>query len=302
MSASAQIGGFAAPEVNRILATACRRAGLDPAGAEVLRGHTNGVFRLGTAPVVVKVARRGTRPVGVRRTVQLVEWLTGHGFPTVPLHPVEQPVLVDEHAVTFWTYLPQPEHPVRAEQLAGPLARLHRLPEPPCRLRPLDTVGAIRRSLATISALATLSVPDLVYLTTRLARLEKRLTELRFALPPGILQGDPQHRNALHDGGRAVLCDWDTASYGPPEMDLVTIEIHCRRFGYGPAHYAAFAAAYGFDVTAWDGYPVLRDLRELRMITTNAKRAAPGSRTWAEVRGRIAGLRTEDHTQRWRIL
>ncbi|MFJ3788427.1 phosphotransferase family protein [Kitasatospora sp. NPDC090091] len=299
MSAPSRIGGFSESEVNQVLDAACRVVGLDEAGATVLRGHTNAVFLLACGPVVAKVARRGSRTAEVRRTVQLVEWLTRRGFPTVPLLPVEQPVLVHGHAVTFWEYLPQPDHPVSAGQLAAPLRMLHELPAPPFRLRPLDTVGAIRRSLAAITALAE---GDLEYLAGRLDGLEKALADVRFVLPPAVLQGDPQHRNALHHGPIAVLCDWDTAGYGPPEMDLVTIEIHCRRFGYGREHYEAFAEAYGFDVAGWRGYEVLRDVRELRMITTNAKRAVPGSATLAEVARRIAGLRAGDDGQRWNIL
>ncbi|GAA1994323.1 phosphotransferase family protein [Kitasatospora viridis] len=299
MSTPARIGGFAAPEANRILDTACRRVGLDPEGAVVLRGHTNAVFRLTAEPVVAKIARLGTRSTDVQRTVQLVRWLTSLDFPTVTLLPVEQPVVVDGHAVTFWSYLPQPDHPVTAQQLAGPLRTLHQLPRPPFEIRPLDTVGAIRRS---ITAITELPPEQLQYLSARLDHLEKELIDLQFPLPPALLQGDPQHRNALHHGERAVLCDWDTTAFGSPEIDLVTIEIHCRRFGYGPAHYAAFADAYGFDVAGWDGYTVLRDLRELRMITTNAKRAPAGSNTLAEVSRRIEGLHRGDHEQRWHIL
>jgi hypothetical protein len=299
VSAPPLVGGFAELDVHRLLDSACRRVGLEPTGATLLRGHTNAVFRLRTAPVVVKVARRGTSPVQVQRTVQLVEWLAGLGFPTVPLYPVRQPVLVDGESVTFWTHLPQPDHPVCAEQLAAPLRLLHRLPHPPFRIRGLDTVGAIRRSLELITALPS---EDVDFLGRRLDGLEKRLADLEFVLPPALLQGDPQHRNALHDGTRAVLCDWDTTAYGTPELDLVTIEIHCRRFGYGRAHYQAFARSYGFDVTGWDGYPVLRDLRELRMITTNAKRASIGSFTQEEVSRRVDGLRRDDCGLRWRIL
>ncbi|GAA2822915.1 phosphotransferase [Kitasatospora sp. CM 4170] len=299
MSEPSRIGGFSETEVNKVLDAACRRVGLDASGATVLRGHTNAVFLLSRSPVVAKIARRGSDTAEVRRTVQLVEWLTRRDFPTVPLLPVEQPVLVHGHAVTFWEYLPQPDHPVMAQQLAAPLRMLHELPTPPFPLPPLDTVGAIRRSLVAVTALAS---GDLEYLSIRLDGLEKALADVRFVLPPAVLQGDPQHRNALHHGSAAVLCDWDTASYGPPEIDLVTIEIHCRRFGYGTAHYEAFAEAYGFDVVEWRGYEVLRDLRELRMITTNAKRAAPGSATLAEVVRRIAGLRAGDDEQRWNIL
>jgi aminoglycoside phosphotransferase (APT) family kinase protein len=299
VSAPPLVGGFTELEVHRILDTACRLAGLDPTGATLLRGHTNAVFRLRESPVVVKIARRGTCPTQVQRTVQLVEWLAGLDFPTAPLHPVQQPVVVDGQSATFWTHLPQPDHPVRAQQLARPLRMLHQLPHPPFRIRELDTVGAIRRSLEMITVLPA---EDVDYLSYRLDHLEKLLADLSFVLPSALLQGDPQHRNALHDGARAVLCDWDTTSFGTPELDLVTIEIHCRRFGYGRAHYEAFARAYGFDVTDWDGYPVLRDLRELRMITTNAKRAAPGSFTHEEVSRRVEGLRRDAHGLRWRIL
>ncbi|WUQ81849.1 hypothetical protein OHA16_01960 [Kitasatospora purpeofusca] len=128
------------------------------------------------------------------------------------------------------------------------------------------------------------------------------MADVDYVLRPGLLQGDPQHRNALHHGEAAVLCDWDTACFGPPELDLVTMEIHCRRFGYGRSHYQRLADLYGFDVTAWSGYAVLRDLRELRMITTNAKRASAGSPTLAEVRRRVEGLRRGDLDDGWNIL
>jgi hypothetical protein len=99
-----------------------------------------------------------------------------------------------------------------------------------------------------------------------------------------------------------VLCDWDSASIGQPEWDLVTIEVHCRRFGYGQAAYDDFAQAYGFDVAKWSGYPVLRDLRELRMISTNALKSTYAPEKAAEVTRRVYGLRQDDHMMAWNIL
>ncbi|MFJ8043670.1 phosphotransferase [Kitasatospora sp. NPDC096147] len=297
---TATVGGFTEPAARAVLAAACRRSGLDPAGAELLRGRTHAVFLLRAAGVVAKVARAGTPYAEVRRTVRLVRWLQARGFPTVQLLPGTQPVpAAGGHAVTFWEYLPQPEHPVPAALLARPLRSLHRLPAPPFGVRPPDTVGAIGRSLAATSVLRP---AESTFLHGRLADLAGRLASLSYPLPPGLLQGDPQHRNALHHAGAAVLCDWDTVCFGPPELDCVTVEIHCRRFGHGSGHYREFAERYGFDVTAWSGYPVLRDLRELRMITTNAKRAAPGSDALAEVRHRIDGLRRGRSETAWNIL
>ncbi|MFE4512629.1 phosphotransferase family protein [Kitasatospora sp. NPDC056783] len=293
-------GGFTAGHLAAVLDQVCRTAGLRPDGAVLLRGHTNAVYHLPGEHVVVKIARRGTPAASVRRTVALVTWLSAQGFPTVGLHPVRQPVEADGHLATIWTHLPQPGHPVAAEQLAGPLQALHRLTDPPVPLAPVDTVAAVRRSLAATGALTT---QELNYLHQRLKQLETDLARTTYLLRPAVIQGDPQHRNALHTGdGRAVLCDWDTAGFGQPEWDLTTVEIHCRRFGYGRAHYEAFADQYGIDITAWDGYPVLAALRELRMITTNAKRAAPGSVTLQEVRRRINRLADGDIEQRWNIL
>lgn len=292
-------GGYSEAEMRRILHQACKVVCLDAEGAEVLRGHTNAVLLLCRHPVVVKIARIGTPPEAVERTVRFTRWLIDAGFPTAPLHGCEQPIIVDGHPVTFWVYMPQPNVSVTAEQLAKPLQMLHTLGLPPFELPAHDNVRAIRRS---ISATTTLSATDLQFLSSCVDRLEEALGRVVFECLPGVIQGDPQHRNALHAGGSVLLCDWDTAAIGQPEWDLVTVEVHSRRFGYGKSHYDDFAAAYGFDVTKWSGYETLRDLRELRMITTNARKSGHTPGSIHEVERRILGLRQGDVGLRWRIL
>ncbi|MEV0259489.1 phosphotransferase [Streptomyces sp. NPDC050732] len=293
-------GGFDESELRHIVKHTCKAAELDGTNARLLRGHTNAVILLPDAAAVVKIARRGTLVTTVQRTTHFVRWLMDRGFPTVPLRPgPEQPLVVDGHAVTIWTYLPQPDRPVSAAQIAKPLFHLHNLPTPPVELPEHDNVRAIRKSIAAITSLPAAT---LRFLTDRVDRLEAELAEVEFFLPTGPLQGDPQHRNALHHGDEAVLCDWDTVAYGHPEWDLVTIEVHCRRFGYTPEHYKDFATAYGYDVTALAGYPILRDLRELRMITTNARKVHHAPESVYEVLRRVDGLGNEDPGMRWHIL
>ncbi|MEU8617317.1 phosphotransferase [Streptomyces sp. NPDC048623] len=293
-------GGFDEFEMYRVLERACTKAGLDSRDARLLRGHTNAVLLLEKEQVVAKIARKGTDVESVARTVTFVRWLIEAGFPTVPLHPCDQPLIVDGHAVTFWTYLPQPEHPVAAGQLAGPLKALHSLPSPPIALAEHDNIRAIRRSLAAITCLPAVA---LGFLEEEADRLEEALRDVRFSLAPGLIQGDPQHRNALHTtDGSAVLCDWDTVAQGQPEWDLVTVEVHCRRFGYGQAHYQAFADAYGWDVKRSIDYPVLRDIRELRMITTNARKVRHAPDSLSEIQRRVEGLRERDKQLTWNIL
>ncbi|WP_030544931.1 aminoglycoside phosphotransferase family protein [Streptomyces albus] len=295
------IGGFQPAHMDEVLRRACAVAGLDATNARVLRGHTNAVVLLDREPVVVKIARRGSPQTEVLRTVRFVQWLMAQDFPTAPLHPIaaEQPVVVDGHAVTFWTHLPQPPHPVQAEQLAAPLYALHNLGTQPVELPERDNVTAIRSSIARITDVPT---PLIDALSTRVDKLAAELPGVQFLHPKTAIQGDPQHRNALHHGDGAVLCDWDTVAWGHREWDLVTIEIHCRRFGYGTEHYHDFAKAYGYDVTTWEGYPTLRDLRELRMITTNARKISHAPESRAEVIRRIEGLIEENTGLRWNIL
>lgn len=292
-------GGFDESELRRVLEQACLAVGLRSSDARLLRGHTNAVILLAEDPVVVKIARRGSRLSDVTRTVAFARWLMTVGFPTVPLLPVDQPVVVDHHAVTFWTYLPQPEHPVKAVQLANPLSALHSLIPPNVSLPVHDNIRAIRRS---ISAITNLPMSAVKFLSDYADRLESDLTGISFARQSGPIQGDPQHRNALHTPDGVVLCDWDTASTGQPEWDLVTVEIHCRRFGHGKRHYEQFADAYGWDVRQWSGYSTLAQIRELRMITTNARKAhhTPGS--LEEVKRRIEGVQRDDPELQWRIL
>lgn len=291
-------GGFAQDQLRDLLTEACNRAGLSSRGATLLRGHSNAVFLLASQPVVVKVLRRGTEIEAAVATTQLAQWLQRQGFPTVPLHPgIDQPQLIDDHAVTYWTYIPQPAAPVAAADLGKPLRTLHELPLPSIPLPRLDAFAAIRKSIDTTT---TLTDDELDTLSGRYDELECSYRDMP-EHPLVVLHGDPQHRNALVSPTGTVLCDWDSAVVGPPEWDLVTIDVHCRRFGYPIAHYDDFATAYGRDVREWEAYQVLRDLRELRMITTNARKAQTAP-TLDEVRRRIRGLRTGDSRQIWNIL
>ncbi|WP_199550345.1 phosphotransferase family protein [Streptomyces sp. N35] len=293
-------GGYPPAELCTLLDRCCATAGLDARGAVLLRGQTNAVFRLASAPVLVKIASSGTPVERVRHTVDFTTWLMNQGFPTAPLHAgPEQPVVLDGRAATLWTYLPQPAGPVGAQELALPLRRLHQLQPLAPELAALDGITAIRRSLSRTRLLPSAVVAEL---HAQASRIEAELADLSYELPRAAVHGDPQHANALYTPTGVVLCDWDSAAIGPPEWDLVTVEVHCRRFGYAPAHYRSFAEAYGWDVRDWDGYPVLRDLRELRMITTNARKASHAPSTLSEVRRRIEGLRQGDLHGRWSIL
>lgn len=290
-------GGYTEPQMLKLFERACAAAGLSATDPVYLRGQTSAVLRLAHRPVVVKIARMGTDPSEVRRTVEFVRWLMGLGFPTVPLYcPDMQPLILDGHAITLWTYLPQPERPVSAEAMAKPLKILHGLSQPPVTMDPIDMCAGIRDSLDRTTVLPEHTIR---FLRECVDRLEGALAHVSYELSEGVLQGDPQHANALHNGASVVLCDWDNAAVGQPEWDLATVEIQCRRFGYGSEHYHRFVEAYGWDVTRWSGHLTIRDLRELRMITTYARKARHQPEKVSEALSRIDGFRRGDIEHDW---
>lgn len=285
-----------------ILEAACLAAGFDAAGAKILRHHTNAVYALTSAPIVVKIGR--PHHVGHSDVVGLVRWLAQEAVPTVSLADTEQPLNIGGCPVTFWRYMDQQRGIATAAELAEPLAKLHACSTRPPVTLPSRHIHNARTAIArAIDTSAILSSEARTLMHTRLDELAQQEHTIRYALTPGIIHGDAQHRNALWDDRvqHAVLCDWENAAIGQPEWDLVTIEIHCRRFRHPPDEYEAFSRAYGFNVHDWAGYEWLRDLRELRMITTNARKSGPGSATAAEVLRRVEALR-DDAPITWKIL
>lgn len=293
---------FSRQRTQRILIRACRAAGLDPAGARLLRHHTNAVYRLVRSPVVVKIDRPGggRSPVDV---VALVRWLRRQDVPVVPLAPASQPLEIDGCTVTFWRYLPQRREIVAAD-LAEPLSLLHTLRARPAQWLPNRHIDeTFTRIAQSIDASPILSPSDRMLLRAERARLSQRAPDIAFVLPPGLVHGDAHHRNMLWDKAtaQAVLADWESITLGQPEWDLVTVEVHCRRFAHPAVEYEKFCRYYGFDIRDWSGYPWLRDLRELRMITTNAYKTSPGTPGAREVLRRIAALRARIPVA-WNIL
>ncbi len=92
--------------------------------------------------------------------------------------------------------------------------------------------------------------------------------------------------------GQVVFLDLERTAIGPPEWDLVHTAIKHHSFGLvSRPDYTAFCNAYGADVTDWVGYPLFRDIRELRMTTMAAQLAAEDPRLAHQAAHRIECLR-----------
>ncbi|MEU9041534.1 MULTISPECIES: aminoglycoside phosphotransferase family protein [unclassified Kitasatospora] len=252
-----------------VLLKACAEAGLAADGAEPLRIGENALWRL-PQQVVARIARPGQWAAAVRE-LAVARWLHDCEVPAVrPLKDLADPVEVYGHPVTFWHELPVHRAGTAAD-MAPLLRRLHQLPVPAFHLGRLDPFV---RLAARIGEATTLDDEQRRWLWARLVSLQSAWADLPIGSPESVIHGDAWGGNVAVTATTSYLLDFERSSLGPPEWDLTSTAVGHGTFGtVSDDQYAAFCDAYGTDVTAWAGYPVLRDIRELR-VTCFALQAA----------------------------
>ncbi|RDI35383.1 phosphotransferase family protein [Lentzea flaviverrucosa] len=294
------------PDLAAVLRQACVRAGLDDAGARLIHHYANVVCLLPAHQVVARINREG-QDDRARTALHVTRWLTEvHGYPATAPLPALEPVVVDDSTVvTFWTYYPQPAGAASPDSAhLGRLVRaLHRLPAPPVELpqwQPLESLHAL--TAGPIGA-AALSREDQRWLLNRIDEVQRDLAVLDWPLGYTAIHGDAWAGNLLWDTASAdepvLLGDWDTACFGPREVDLIPSWHAAVRYGRGERWAQAFAQAYGYDLASWDGFPVLFAMRDLVQLAGPLRRAGHGSAFAAALRQRLDGIKADDRGQ-WR--
>jgi aminoglycoside phosphotransferase (APT) family kinase protein len=282
-----------------LLEQACAVAGFSSDGARLLRLGSNAVYHL-TAPVVVRVSRGGADIDRARRTVAVARWLESAGYPSVRAIDVEQPAVIDGHAITFWQSVSDDgQQYATVREVAEVLAWLHRLAAP-AGLH-LPELVPFENASQRIAASSWLNSADRGFLTERLSALQEDYANLEFVLRPGVIHGDAGIGNVLHDSyGEPVVIDLDGFAIGPREWDLALTAIYYDSFGWHTQQeYETFADVYGFDIMQWSGYPVMRAVREFLMVTWVVQKASESQSLAGEAGKRITALRTGASRKDW---
>ncbi|WP_073480239.1 phosphotransferase enzyme family protein [Streptoalloteichus hindustanus] len=286
---------FGRAELVEVLAAVCGAAGLDPVGATLVRVTNNAVFRLARQPVVVRIVASRALRHRVAKVVRVAEWLAEHDVPAVRLWDgVAQPVRVGPHRATLWHAVPEVGGRPTAADLARLLRRLHALP-PPVPLPPWEPLDDVRRRIADAEEL---DPDDRAFLERRCAELAAELDGLEWVFPRGPVHGDAHLGNLIPGPDGPVLCDFDSTCVGPREWDLTPIAVGQLRFRRTGAQ-EELAAAYGFDVTRWSGFPALRAVRELKLVTSVLPVLRSHPEVQAELRLRLRSFRSGDTSVRW---
>ncbi len=278
-----------------VLRAGCAIAGIDAAEAELIREGENYLYRLPGA-IVARVSRPG-QVEAARKEVKVSRWLAAEGVPVVEaLTDLAQPLEMDGRAITFWRELP-PHRKGSLAELAELLRQLHSLPAPSFDLPPLAPFVRLRERLYEAVELST---DDRSWLLERLSALQASYAALPSGQPWCAVHGDAWQGNVASTSNGPVLLDLERFAYGPREWDLVSIAVDYTTFGSMPlVIWDGFCEQYGYDVTEWEGFEILRDIRELRKVTFAWQLAATREDIAGQAKYRLACLKGGHGPRPW---
>ena len=281
-----------------ILAKACRLANYHADDAELIRLGENAIFHLKREGLVARIARGLDVLADAKKEIRVANWLVSESIGTAAPADIEQPLIVNQHPVTFWRYVENLGTEATTSELGTVLRRLHAL-EPPKSLE-LPQNDIFGRVSERIDRACDIPQADRDFLRGNLEDLRSRYGRLTFPLRQSAVHGDAHTGNLLRlPDGATALIDLERFAYGQPETDLIVTAID-RNMGWcTEREYQEFVEAYGFDVTGWDGYPVVRAISELKMTTWLMQNVGHSVAIDEEIRMRLNDLRRPEAPRHW---
>jgi Ser/Thr protein kinase RdoA (MazF antagonist) len=271
------------------------RLGLDVPFLPLLRFGENALYAYPERGLVVRVARPGTPPAAIARTLEFVRRIAAEGMPVsepTDVPGVDQPVVTSTGVVTLWRY-----HDVdagcrvRPEELGAIIRRFHRIAASHADLvDPWEPFALIRNRLA-VARCDQLPAELLEPLENLLAALEVSAPHLTTTLGKGVIHADAHYGNILCLPGHILLLiDFDQVCYGPHEWDLVPNLVTRRRFGMSESDFRAFSTAYGYDLRDSADAGMFIALRELGMVSWLLQQYGTSAAIDAQLRLRVATI------------
>ncbi|MGI5243094.1 phosphotransferase family protein [Dactylosporangium sp. CA-139066] len=270
---------------------------VDVRDATLIKFTNNAVFRLADASIVIRIAGSEAMRQRVPKVVRVAHWLAKQNQAAVRLiSTANQPIVAHGHLVTAWQMVPETGARPTGHDLAAIIRMFESLPVPPFDLPPWNPFIEIRQRIHDADGL---SHDELAFLERITASLEQDLKVVQFTLPPGVIHGDVFTGNVLMGPDGPVICDFDSTSLGPREWDLTPAAVGKLRFDYPGDTHDTLASDYGFDVTKWSGFDVLRRIRELKLITSVLPILNTNPRIRNQWRFRFDSIRNGDTSAKW---
>ena len=290
---------FTSSSALSVLEDACRQTDLDATDAQLMRLGENAIFALNSTPVVVRISRGIEVLSDARKEVRVAEWLNECGIPAARLHNIQQPVVVQDHPVTFWQRVEDSGEKASAGELGRILRHLHDCTMPDGL--ELPTFKIFGRVDSRLDRASEIPQADIEFLRRRLAELRNAFASLVLDSTENAVHGDAHVKNLIcTPHGERVLIDFEAFARGSREIDLAVTATEYEIGWHTSEDYKDFCSAYGYDVRGWDGFPVLRDINMLKMTTWLMQNVQEGPEVRREFTRRLETLRQPSHATEWR--
>lgn len=289
---------FTSADAFDALENACEQVGLSCDGAELIRLGENAIYRLADEPIIVRIARSRDVLHDVKKEVAVASWLRDAGLSAAATTDHAQPLLARDRPVTFWHLIPDSGEKASLTDLGRVLRKLHSLPVPSdLQLPVFDIFGRASKRIASATELAN---DEREFLGRRLTELRTAYSRLSFPLRSCAIHADAHQSNLIKaPSGEVFLIDFEGFAFGPPEYDLSVTATEQMVGWHSDGQYAAFVESYGFDIKCWDGFPVVREINELKMTTWLMQNVGEGQQIASEFRTRMASLYDSAAPRHW---
>lgn len=285
---------------DRMLRAACTAVDLEPSGAELIKFTNNAVYALRSTAVVVRIPGSAAVNERVSKVVTVARWLAEHDMPSVRLiEDLPQPVRIGDRYVTFWHRVANcsTARPPDGDDLARLLRQFHELPPPPAALPQWAPLTPIRQRIEADNGV--LSTDERDFLRFRCDEISSLLDTFAPSLPVGPIHGDGFIGNLIPNATGPVLCDFDSVAHGPREWDLTPVAVGHLRFAYPADYHRQVAETYGIDILHLPQFAVLRQVRELQLVTSVLPTLRANPTLLDQWRHRFTSYRDDDLTVKW---
>ncbi|WP_083885604.1 phosphotransferase [Nocardia thailandica] len=262
---------------------ACTQAQVPATRIEAIRLRDNAMLRTDTA-TVIRVHQPGELSTAIRE-LRAADWLRSHHV-RAPEPLVPDPVVVGSRPVTFWEDLGS-GGPAEATETGRMLARLHSLRVP-------SHLGLPRFTLPDFTDRITqclTSEHNKNWLRRCAEDLAAGWDRLEWPSSWCVIHGDPSPANTMTAATGGHVVDLERCCIGPPQWDQATVAFQSDTLADPPSRWQQFAHAYGSDVTRWEGYPVIRDVRSFELCLFALRHAAVSDHARRQADYRLACLK-----------